>query len=101
MLLVVRAKRHERDYELDEVIMRTSSRSCLSATNVLSDAHACHGPIVSNAPIPNLPALAPEREVRPIPDGRPARTNRDACSSPDLSRNGGFVPFAFREPEFT
>jgi hypothetical protein len=50
MLLVVRAKRHERDQQLDEVICEPLlGRASVQAMS-FPILHGCHGPIVSNAP---------------------------------------------------
>jgi hypothetical protein len=61
MLLVVRTKRQERDYELDEVICEPLLGRASVQLMSFPMLHGCHGPIVSNAPIPDLPALAPKR----------------------------------------
>jgi hypothetical protein len=50
MLLVVRAKRHERDHKLDEVICEPLLGRASVQVMSFPILHGCHGPIVSNAP---------------------------------------------------
>jgi hypothetical protein len=54
-----RAKRYERDYELDEVICEPLLGRASVQLMSFPMLHGCHGPIVSNAPTPDLPTLAP------------------------------------------
>jgi hypothetical protein len=63
MLLVVRAKRHERDHKLDEVICEPRASVQLMCFPIL---HGCHEPIVSNAPKADL-----ERRPAQISSARP------------------------------
>jgi len=60
MLLVVRAKRHERDYELDEVICEPLLGRASVQLMSFPILHGCHGPIVCNAPIPAVRGTAIE-----------------------------------------
>jgi hypothetical protein len=64
MLLVVRAKRHERDQQLDEVICEPLlGRASVQAMS-FPILHGCHGPIVSNAPIPVIRRRSADRPNR-------------------------------------
>jgi hypothetical protein len=65
MLLVVCAKRHERNHKLDEVICEPLLGRASVRLMCFPILRGCHGPIVSNAPIPDLRALAPDQKVRP------------------------------------
>jgi hypothetical protein len=57
MLLVVRAKRHERDHKLDEVICEPLLGRASVQVMSFPILHGCHGPIVSNAPKAVVSAL--------------------------------------------
>jgi hypothetical protein len=59
MLLVVRAKRHERDQQLDEVICEPLlGRASVQAMS-FSILRGCHGPIVSNGRFQTFPRYHP------------------------------------------
>jgi hypothetical protein len=61
MLFVVRAKPHERDHKIDEVICEPLLGRASVQLMSFPILQGCHRPIVSNAPIPDLPAVTPER----------------------------------------
>jgi len=78
MLLVVPAKRHERDYELDEVICEPLLGRASVQLMSFPILHGCHGPIVCNAPIPAVrgTAIEPPESTH---NGRSLRLTLSIC----------------------